>query len=127
MKRLALYGLVICFILIGSFTGNKVLAEEKQRDNYTFGEIEEILVNYLVENNYNLKIGTPEFNAFVIHQMNTDEDQKLANLEEYHLICAYFAEYLHRLSLYETELMDELYKTEGSSAYSGKTILEVVD
>lgn len=43
------------------------------------------------------------------------------------MICAYFAEYLHRLSLYETELMEELSKTEGSSAYSGKTILEVVD
>lgn len=82
-------------------------ASEKQRDDYTFGEIEGILLSYLNDNGYNLEIGTPQFNEFVITQMNTDKDQELANLDEYHLICAYFAEYLHQLTLYETELIEQ--------------------
>lgn len=51
-----------------------VSAEEKNRDDYTFGEIEQILVDYLGENSYIFEIGTPKFTEFVINQMNDDTD-----------------------------------------------------
>lgn len=77
------------------------------RDDYTFGEIEAILVDYIKEKRYSLEVGTEEFNNFVAEQMNSDSDKELASREDYHLICAYFAEYLFRLSLEETQNYDQ--------------------
>ncbi|WP_141249064.1 amidase domain-containing protein [Paucisalibacillus globulus] len=101
-------------------------ANEKERDEYTFGEIEQLLVNYLDKNGNNLEIGTPDFTEFVINQMHYDSDQKLAKLPEYHLFVAYFAEYLHQLSLFETEIMAEYNPStiSSDSSIADKTVLD---
>lgn len=95
--------LLLCFIL----NLEQASADEKLRDDYTFGEIENILVEYLKEKGSNLEVGTEEFNNFVMEQMDSDVDRELASREDYHLICAYLAEYLHRLSLEEAPKQNE--------------------
>ncbi|MDQ0228399.1 amidase domain-containing protein [Metabacillus niabensis] len=96
---------VISFLFIGL---GSVSAEEKARDDYTFGEIETMVVEYFKENNVSIEIGSEEYNNYIIEQMNTDADKNLANHKDYHLICAYFAEYLHRLSLEEAKAEAEI-------------------
>ena len=97
MKKIMGFLLVLGISLFFNSNVSLVSAEEKQRerDEYTFGEIETLIENYLKENNYDLVVGTPEFNEFVIDQMNNDTDEKMASLENYHLFNAYFAEYLY--------------------------------
>ncbi|GIO26376.1 amidase domain-containing protein [Ornithinibacillus bavariensis] len=127
MKKYTIFISFFSLILFFGFMSNDVMAEKKARNDYTFGEIEQMLVKYLDNNGYHLEIGTPEFTDFVNKQMLYDADQKLANLSEYHLFVAYFAEYLHRLTLFETELMSEYdsftYSTDLSN--TDKTILEI--
>ncbi|CAH0205228.1 hypothetical protein SRABI96_02031 [Peribacillus sp. Bi96] len=107
MKKIAFY--MFSFTLfIGFFLyQDSASATEKVRNDYTFGEVETILVDYLNEKGYNLEVGTEEYINFVVEQMNNDSDKELANREDYQLICAYFAEYLHRLTLEETQNYDQ--------------------
>lgn len=113
LKKFALaLSVLLCLLGVNSLYVSTASAEEKQRNDYTFGEIEKTLIDYLDENGYNLEVGTPEFNDFVTEQMNTDKDEKLANREDYQLICAYFAEYLYRLSVFEADSTDTEDNTE---------------
>lgn len=96
--------LTLLGVLFISFFLNQEMASanDKQRDDYTFGEIEEILLNYINEEGKNIKLGSEEYNQFIIDQNLNDTDQKLSKRDDYHLISAYFGEYLYRLSLHET-------------------------
>jgi hypothetical protein len=121
MKKIVVYFTFIALLLI--FT-TSAFAEEKQREDYTFGEIEQMIINYLKENNYDFEIGTPEFTDYVLNQMDYDADKKLASLKDYHLYVAYFSEYLYRLSLFETELAEEKDLLELAKS-SNETLLSV--
>lgn len=118
--------LSLCLLLTVSFFVNPVSASQKERNDYTFKEIEQMITEYLKENEYSLEVGTPEFTEFVIEQMNYDTDKKMAELEEYHLFCAYFAEYLYRLSLFENEVEEELIEDGNINGFSNnQTLLEI--
>lgn len=131
MKKITIFilGLSLFFACFIGF--EETSAKEKEREAYTFGEIEQILIAFLSKNKYTLEVGTPEFTEFVNNQMQTDADKKLARHTNYDLICAYFGEYLHRLSLFETALVEgneEPYeKAARSSSSVNPTILEVYD
>jgi hypothetical protein len=91
-------------LMLGLFTfEDQASASETARDDYTFGIIELKLLAYLGSQGLNNEIGSPEFNNYVMNQLDSDADQVLANRSDYNLICAYLAEYAYRLSVYESD------------------------
>lgn len=104
MKKIFILGFFFISLAFGSlFYVNGVSAAEKSRDDYTFGEIENTVMEYLKSQGYSFIIGSEEFTKYVNVQMDSDADTFLASRDDYELITAYFAEYLHRLSVEEVE------------------------
>lgn len=105
MKKVFISCFVVTLLAFGIFLNfDKVSAAEKQRDDYTFGEVETILVEYLKANGYSFNIGSEEFTKYVIEQLENDTDEQLAARDDYELITAYLGEYLYRASIVETEI-----------------------
>ncbi|MFP3511809.1 amidase domain-containing protein [Peribacillus sp. SIMBA_075] len=105
MKKELISCFVFTLLVFGLFlNANQGSAAEKQRDDYTFGEVENILVEYLKANGYSFNIGSEEFTTYVIEQLDNDTDEQLAARDDYGLITAYLAEYLYRTSIVETEV-----------------------
>lgn len=68
---------------------------ERSIEEYSMGEIQNIIKNYLEENQIELTFGTEEFYNFVVEQLIGDNpDENLKEHPQYDLIHAYLVEYL---------------------------------
>ncbi|PEA29973.1 amidase domain-containing protein, partial [Bacillus toyonensis] len=72
---------------------------ENSFDNTTLGELEQALLNYFKENGITYKVGTLEYEEYLIAQLLEHKDAKLARHPKYTKILTYAAEYLHERTL----------------------------
>jgi len=103
MKKI---GVVLSLLSIIFFSVcQPIKAEEntKERNDYTIGEIQEILLNYLSEKGLEYEVGSEEFTNFVNDQVLNDTDKELTSRSDYELITAYMVEYLYELERLEVE------------------------
>lgn len=111
MKKLLFFKILFsAFLLILVTNVSLASAEEtnnessvKNPDSYTFGEVETILVDYLISKGKDFEVGSKQYNDFIIDQYLNDTDQELANHPDYKAITAYMSEYDYQLSLYEAK------------------------
>lgn len=68
---------------------------ENSFDNTTLGELEQALLKYFKENGITYKVGTQEYEMYLIDQLLEHKDEKLARHPKYTKILTYAAEYLH--------------------------------
>ncbi|KGG80437.1 hypothetical protein Y919_06370, partial [Caloranaerobacter azorensis H53214] len=72
-------------------------------DNMTLGQIEQIFLDYLKDNNINIEVGSKDYTDYIVKQMFEKADANLMNHPDYRLIHSYFAEYLYELEKYQLE------------------------
>lgn len=111
MKKIGfLKVLLFSFIFLLAFNVNFASAEKesdastssvKESDNYTFGEVEAVIVDYLKSEGKEFEVGSNEYTDFIIDQYMNDTDQELVNRVDYKVINAYMSEYVYQFSLYE--------------------------
>nr|WP_081254143.1 amidase domain-containing protein [Bacillus wiedmannii] len=68
---------------------------ENSFDDTTLGELEADLLEYFKQNGIQYKVGTLEYEKYLINQLQEHEDAKLALHPKYTKILTYAAEYLH--------------------------------
>lgn len=105
MKLRFLFSTLFLSLVVFFGTSNTYAdAEElngKSFDDYTFGEIEVLLMDYLEEKNIHLEFGSQEFNEFLNDQYDNTTDQELASRDYYPLIVSYMSEYMYQLTIAE--------------------------
>lgn len=79
----------VCIPAFANDTGNKT----KSVDDYTLGEIQNMVILYFNDESIDLQIGTPEYYDYIVEQLLYGTDQNLKNHPQYDLIHAYMAEY----------------------------------
>ncbi|MCU5584444.1 amidase domain-containing protein [Bacillus toyonensis] len=76
---------------------------ENSFDNTTLGELEKALLEHLKQNGMQYKVGTAEYEQYLVDQLLEHKDAKLALHPKYTKILTYAAEYLHERTLSVTE------------------------
>lgn len=76
---------------------------EKNIYDLSLGEVQEMIENYFLKEDMNLRIGTDAFYDYALEQAIYGTDQKLASEEYYDAITAYFVHYIN-------EQNDEVYE-----------------
>lgn len=104
----ALFSTMLLFAFSSSanaqdFKDDKISVSVKESDNYTFGEVERTLVDYLASKGKAFEIGSKEYTDFIIDQFDYNTDQELSKRPDYEAITAYISEYLYQISLYEAK------------------------
>ncbi|UOE94593.1 amidase domain-containing protein [Alkalihalobacillus sp. LMS39] len=99
MKKVFIYmiALISLFVLFG-FSN----VAEGKGNSYTIREVEDILFDYLIENQIDIKPGTEEYVEYLLLQLLEDKDKKLSEHIEYSNILFYASEYLYQLELHQS-------------------------
>ncbi|MBS4188949.1 amidase domain-containing protein [Bacillus sp. FJAT-49705] len=88
---------------VGQVSANEVVS--KLENEYTIGEIQEILFDYFQENDINYELGSSEFLEYLISVLIEDKDEELAKHPKYDLILFYASEYVHEVEKQQSELI----------------------
>lgn len=100
MKKMC-FSLILCLSFIIVFTGIVNAASAEENDSYTFGQVENELVDYLNLLGENSVVGSKEYTDFIFNQYFNDTDKNLVERTDYLAITAYMSEYVYQYSLQE--------------------------
>ena len=95
-------------INIGHSSAEGSIDYKSDYKDYTLGEVEKTLLDYLHSKGKNYEVGSQEYTDFIFDQYQNDTDKELASREDYHdAINTYMDEYTYQYSLMETGKLDE--------------------
>ncbi len=127
-KAFIILGCVV-MIYILSHSPNKPY-ETKAVSEYTFWDVQDMIVDYLEVSNRNFELGTDEAYGFFVDQLYNNVDEDLTKHKHYDLMKIYMGQYIGR---YETYLEDpsifgfNLNQLKNISIYSDVTELELLN
>lgn len=113
---------LICFGFLCGFSSNVNAASTSKYDSMTFGEIEQIFLKYLEDNNIDMEVGTQEYTDYIFEEMTGEGDAKLKEHKDYFGITGYFAKYICNLDVLQSTPGWSATKQISTDAFKNKTI-----
>lgn len=91
---------IVCCMMISSsvFTASAETREVKAEDDYTLGEVRDILQEYFIENNIDISPNTEEYYTYLLKQQIEGSDENLKTHPDYNLIITYGSVYRYKYS-----------------------------
>ncbi len=129
MKKLFVILGCLVMIYILSYSPNKPY-EIKAAEDYTFWDVQDMIVDYLDDSGRDIELGTDEVYGFFVDQLYNNVDENMTKHKHYDLMKIYMGQYIGR---YETYLEDpsifgfNLNQLKNISIYSDISELELLN
>ncbi len=99
MKKLFVIVGCVVMIYILSYSPNKPY-EVKAVEDYTFWDVQDMIVDYLDDSGRELSLGTDEIYGFFVDQLYNNVDDDMAKHRHYNLMRIYMGQYIGRYETY---------------------------